>query len=313
MKLKLVTILLSGLLMSSCEKEFILDLPGAENIIVVNSFFNSDEELSLTVTKSMLPQQNQTVVELENSKVSLFTNGAFVEDLIYYKAPDDVIGSFYSNTKPVPGQTYKVEVETNDMGKAISQSVLPQKVDIVSDTAIWLKWISNEDSSFTIRYYFEIEFNDPQGENYYFITASVPVYKEDTINNTRQFEAWQYAEILSGDLPLHEIYLNNALLFKDVTFNATLKMITGTATMYSNPDPHFYDEDEPFVLDKSKLHIELHSLSKDAYNFCSSFAKKIAAQDDVYSEPTVIYTNIENGLGIFAGENISKRDIVIQY
>lgn len=313
MKLKLITIILAGLLMSSCEKEFILDLPGADNIIVVNSIFNGDENLSLTLTKSMLPQQNQNVVELKNADVSLFKDGTFVEKLSYSKLPDDEVGRFYSSTIPIIGSTYKVEVETDKMGKAVSQSVLPQKVDIVSDTAVWVKWITNEDSAFTIRFYFEIEFNDPQDENFYFITASAPVYKVDAINNTRQFQALQYAEILTRDLPTHEVYVNNALLFKDVAFNATLKKITGTATMRSYPDPYIYDEDEPFVLDKSKLHIELHSLSKDAYKFCSSYARKIAAQDDFYSEPTVIFTNIKNGLGIFAGENITKRDILIQY
>ena len=316
MKLKLVIPIFTGLLMSSCEKEFVLDLYGADNIIVVNSIFNGDEPLSITVTKSMLPQESQSVVELKNAKVSLFKDGAYVEDLTYYEASDDTLGHFYSATTPVFGSTYKVEVGTDEMGKVSSQSVLPQKVNIVSDTAVWLKWVNEEDTAHVIRFYFEIEFNDPQDENFYFITASAPVYKVDTINNTRQFHAWQYAEILSGDLPTHELYLNNALLFKDETFNATYKEITGTATMYSYPHPSLpydLDEDEFLVIDKSKLYIELHSLSKDAYNFYSSYAKMIAAQDDVYSEPTVIYTNIKNGLGIFAGENISKRDILIQY
>ena len=315
-KLKLVVSILAGLLISSCEKEFILDLQGSDNIMVVNSFFNGDEPLSLSLTKSMLPQESQNIVELKKAKVSLFKDGTFVEDMKYLKASGDTLGRFYSVIMPVIGSTYKVEVETEKKGKASSQSVLPPKVDIVSDTAVWVKWVNDEDSARVIRFYFEIEFNDPQERNFYFITASAPIYKVDITNNTSQFYSWQFAEILSADLPAHELYLNNALLFKDVSFNATHKKITGTATMYSQPD--FIESNQhldfaSFVLDKSKLHIELHSLSKDAYNYCSSYARKIAAQDDVYSEPIVIYSNIENGLGVFAGENISKRDALIQY
>ena len=307
------TLFLVNMFMLSCEKEFLLDQSVVDNRVVVNSIFNDEDVLSLTVTKNMKPQQNQKIIEFKNAKVSLYKNGTFVEDMVYSKDSDDELGRFYSGITPIIGSTYKVEVETILTGKAISQSVLPPKVDIVSDSAIWVKWTTSEDSMFSIRYYFEITINDPPENNYYFITASVPVYQVDTINNTRQFQALQYAEILSGDLPKHEIYLNNALLFKDVTFNATSKKITGTATFNSHPDPDFYDGDNSFILDKSKLHIELHSLSADAYNFCSSYAKKIASQDDIYSEPTVIYSNIENGLGVFAGENITKRDVLIRY
>jgi len=307
------TLFLVNMFILSCEEEFILDQSVVDNRVVVNSIFNDEDVLSLTVTKNMKPQQNQKIIEFKNAKVSLYKNGTFVEDMVYSKDSDDELGRFYSGITPIIGSTYKVEVETILAGKTISQSVLPQKVDIVSDSAIWVKWTTSEDSMFSIRYYFEITINDPPENNYYFITASVPVYQVDTINNTRQFQALQYAEILSGDLPTHEIYLNNALLFKDITFNATSKKITGTATLSSYPDPDFYDGDKSFILDKSKLHIELHSLSADAYNFCSSYAKKIASQDDVYSEPTVIYSNIENGLGVFAGENITKRDVLIRY
>ena len=224
-KLKFAILVFVSFVLSSCEKEFNLDLSGVDNRLVVNSIFNGDELLSLTLTKSMPPQGVQDIVELKNAKVSLFENGTFVEFMSYLKTPDDVIGSFYSNTKPELGYTYKVEVETKEFGKATTQSVLPQKVEIISDTALWVKWIEDVDSAFSIRFYFEIEFNDPQEENFYFITASAPVYSVDAIDNTRQFHAWQYAEILSTDLPGQELYLNNSLLFKDVTFNASLKKL----------------------------------------------------------------------------------------
>ena len=67
------------------------------------------------------------------------------------------------------------------------------------------------------------------------------------------------------------------------------------------------------MLDKTTLYFEVHSLSLDAYNFCSSYARKINAIEDLYSEPIVVFTNVENGLGIFAGDNISKRNRLIEY
>lgn len=312
-KMKIVVLFMFVFLFFSCEKEFVLDLKGEDKIIVLNSFFNGDEPLSVSVTKSMLPQNSQTVEELKNARVSLFRDGIFVENMIYHKADEDVIGHYYSNTIPTVGGSYEVEVEVENMGKVKSGSILPEKVAIIADTVLWVNWFTPEDSSFSVRYNFEISFNDPQGDNYYYFTASLPVYKVDTMNHTREFDSWQYAELLTSDLPNHEIYSNNALLFKDITFDGSLKKIIGTATSSSNPDFFKFKDDKLYVLDKSKLHIELHSLSKEAYLFCSSYAKKIAAQDDIYSEPAVIYTNIEKGLGIFAGKNVDKRDVVIKY
>ena len=316
--LKTTIVLLVAVFLLSCDEEFIVEMDNTTNMIVVNSFFNSTDKLSVTVTKSMPPQKNKNVVELENAKVLLYKNDNFVEELTYLKTSEDTVGRFISGTIPVAGATYRIEAETPEEDirqKVTTQSVLPEKVEIVSDTALWLKWITEEDTAFVIRFYFEITFNDPPADNYYYITAAAPVYELDTINNTREFFCWEYAEILTGELPGNELYINNALLFKDATFNSTAKKITGTATMHSSPDGYHYnlDEKKKYFTDKSKLHIELHSLSKEAYNFCSSYAKKIKLSDDVYSEPVVIYSNVKNGLGIFAGENIFTKDIPVKY
>ncbi len=318
-----IVLLAAATIFVSCDKEFIIKTNSFTNLIVVNSLFTGQEKLSVTVTKSMHPQKRQEVIELKEAKVSLFENNVFIEELTYEKSPADSVGKFVSNTTPVPGIVYKIVTETTEDDipqKASSQSELPQKVEIVSDTAIWLKWITEEDTAFSLRFYFEIEFNDPPGNNYYYISAAAPVLKLDTTNNIREFYTWQYAEILSGELPGHQLYINNSLLFSDATFQSKKKKITGTATMYSDVDYLFSNQDlsrfekgNIYILDKSKLHIELHSLSKDAYNFCSSYAKRMRLQDDIYSEPVIIYSNVKNGLGIFAGENISSTDVPIKY
>jgi hypothetical protein len=314
----LTTILFFVVFVWSCDKIFLVEMDNLSNLIVVNSFFNGDEKLCVTVTKSMHPQKSEEVVELKSAKVLLFENDVFIKEMTYLKTPKDGIGQFVSNTIPQVGSTYRIEVETSEedaQQKVTTQSVLPAKVEIISDTALWVKWTTEKDTMFSIRFYFEITFIDPVAENYYYITASAPVFEIDTIRNVREFYSSEYAEIITRELPGHEQYVNNALLFNDATFNATTKKITGTATMYSVPNNSTlnYDKTKKYVFDKSKLHIELHSLSREAYNFCSSYAKKVKLQEDIYSEPVVIYSNVKNGLGIFAGENISSKDILIKY
>jgi hypothetical protein len=127
---------------------------------------------------------------------------------------------------------------------------------------------------------------------------------------------WQNAEIETTDLPEKEIFLRNGLLFNDEAFDGTQKIISGTATMYTYPCCYLEDDwknDDKLIIDKSKLHIELHSLSEEAWFYSASYAKKMLAEKNIYSEPTVIYNNIENGLGIFGGENITRVDTEIVY
>ena len=312
MNLSIKLLVVVALFNTSCEKEFILNPPESDKLIVINSIFNNSEVLSASVTETLVVQQND-VVELTNAKVSLFENDNFIENLVYSKKEGEEIGQFYSSIIPQLGATYKLEVENVNNKKVIAESELPSEVFLESGLATWIVWSTPEDTSFIIRYYFEIDFTDPAEDNYYYITASLPVYKKDTINNTRSFDSWQYAEILTGDLPNHQIYINNALLFKDGTFNNGYKKITGTVTTSSQPDVFYYDDDPINELDKTKMRFQLHTLSKDAYNFCSSYARKIAAQDDLYSEPIVIFTNVENGLGLFAGESISNVEVPIKY
>jgi hypothetical protein len=36
-------------------------------------------------------------------------------------------------------------------------------------------------------------------------------------------------------------------------------------------------------------------------------------ENDIYSEPTPVFSNIENGIGIFGGENLNIKKIAIKY
>lgn len=81
--------------------------------------------------------------------------------------------------------------------------------------------------------------------------------------------------------------------------------------MYLAPCCYEIDEND-LKIDNNKLHINLHSLSKESWNFHSSYAEKIGKAYDVYSEPNPIYSNIKNGKGIFAGESITVLQVNVE-
>lgn len=294
----------------SCEKELEINLDEADKLIVINSVFSPEEVFRVEVTKSFSPFEKAQIEELNDAQVSLFENGTFVEELTYSTNTNGVIGGFSSTTVPVVGNEYRIEVEDPVLGKATGSSGIPKKVSIVSDEVKWAPW--GENNSISARYHFSFEIEDLPEENFYYLTMSFPVYMFNTITNQYDFHAYQYAEINTGDLPEHQPYVKNGLLFKDEYFNEASYAVTGTATTYQFAFGDF-DGSGELMRDTSVLRIELHSLSQELYNFYSSHAAVLKNQSDIYAEPSQIYTNIENGLGSFGGENITVVEAEIVY
>jgi hypothetical protein len=48
------------------------------------------------------------------------------------------------------------------------------------------------------------------------------------------------------------------------------------------------------------------TLSKDFFEFVTSYQKQKNNSNNAFAEPTQVYSNVENGLGIFAGYAITE-------
>ncbi len=113
-----------------------------------------------------------------------------------------------------------------------------------------------------------------------------------------------------------QLYTDNGLIFTDEIFNSTNHEISGTATIYSHPFGDYITEDineDDLLIDTLHFDISLHHLSEELYNFYSSHATRLDNQDDIYSEPSPIFSNVMDGLGIFGGEIITVKQVDIEY
>ena len=295
----------------SCENDFIIENEEYTNKIVVNSIFSNLDTLKAEVTKTFSPYKPIEVKELRNAKVSLFGNGQFIEELAYRKLPEDTIGKFISTTVPQQGVAYSIEVTDPELGTATAASSIPGPFEVSDLSAVWTKW--GEYNSTSMRYNFKFTLHDRETTDYYYLTIAFPVIKKDEDTGEWKFYAYQYCEIQTGDLPLHQLYLRNGLIFEDRGFNGTEHVISGSATTYKYPFGDF-EVDWPADTNKIKvdslhLHINVYKLSKELYTFYSSHATALKNENNVYSEPTPIYSNIENGVGVFGGEFVIKSVI----
>jgi len=308
----IVTIFFS---LTSCEKEFIIKVENADKKIVVNSVFSDAGIIKTEVSKSFSPYGEIKVEELNNAEVKLYKNGTFVENLVYSKEVNEYLGTYKSSEIPEIGKEYMIEVTESELGKVKANSSVPEHSNVSFASVNKIIW--GEDNANSYRYNYSFTLEDAQSDDYYYITMALPVLKENEETGEKEFYAFQYAEILTASLPEQQPYIKNGILFKDEAFNGSDFEIYGTATTYMHPFGDYLPPDdwlnETYSLDTTQLYIRLHHLSKDLYDFYSSHSIKLQNEDDIYSEPTPIYSNIENGFGIFGGENVTLMKVDIVY
>jgi hypothetical protein len=93
-------------------------------------------------------------------------------------------------------------------------------------------------------------------------------------------------------------YLDDGVLFEDASFN-------GRRVSFSFPMQTRLKGRELF----GQLFVELRTISEDYYRFYSSVGRQQDNPGPPYSEPVIVFTNVEDGRGIFAGYN-SARDSI---
>ena len=61
-----------------------------------------------------------------------------------------------------------------------------------------------------------------------------------------------------------------------------------------------------------KLFLELRSVTEEYYRYFAGLSRQKQSSDSPFSEPVIIYDNIDGGLGIFAGYNSSVDSLYLQ-
>lgn len=311
MKLKILHIayIISLIVLVACEKDFEIDVHESKNQMVVNGLFNQSAPIQMSITESFYPyDETLDIRDLTRSEVVLFENGSLVDELTYFKYTNEKFGKYYSNYVPKQNSNYRIEITDPVYGRVTANSAVPSHVIISNPKSNWTPW--GEDTLNVIRFNFEFVLEDPPEENYYYMTIGCPLLKPNEITGIYEIFDYQYAEIYTADIARPELYLKNGWLFEDKIFNNNAYTISGTATMYVYPCCEYSDE---VIIDKSELYVFLENLSSEAYEFHSSYAQRLFNQNDFYSEPGLIYSNINNGIGIFGGVNLTEAHIPIVY
>lgn len=291
------------LLFSGCETtEKIDEFPLRPSRLVVNSYFAPDSAWAFQVSKSLSVLDNAELEYVNDASVKIFRNSVLIDSIT-----ESGSDGWYQLNRNLPkqGEKYSIEVSTPQFKKSLyAEDMAPGIVPIsgvsftIIDSAFYRDhyyYFEPEQSEYYPVYgrvegSFNITINDPgDAENYYQLSLFkdyVYYNYEDSmfISGGRQQIMFTTKDAVAdgGDT------YRTSLLFNDEIFNGQQYQIK-------------LDFEEWDVMFDSNFTVELIVMNRAGYLYRRSVEEYMASKGDPFSEPVLIYGNIENGYGIFAG------------
>lgn len=282
--------------MTSCEKEIPIEIDGVEEKVVLNSLFYADSIFSVTLTNSAKIAAGEYIHPIQNAIVQLFEDGQLLEVL-----PGNGSGRYESSHVSKVGSSYTIEVNSS-LGLASASSSIPRMINIISiDTLEIASLVFDSWSGAETVYNSKITFVDPSEDNYYLLR----LMSNDTADHYSNYIPLFYYEtdyMVLGNSFGGDTYINtyNYLRFTDEEFAATQK------TYSFGLRPNNYNSGNVYTL-------EIYSLHKDFYEFIRTMEVFEYVMYDFFSEPINVHSNVDGGLGIFAGASVIKVPLYINY
>ncbi len=301
----LFIVLCTSVCLVSCEKEIEYNFNKKEKIVVFSQFTDNNA-LDVLVYKTGSYETNGTNEFVTDATVMVFSKGEFLEALDLVPANDaSNAPPFYRSKelKPEIGKVYVIKVSVPGFDPVTAENSIPVAVPIQS-----VQFNSNQnedpenDKETVLDFNVSVTIQDPQEvRNYYhliFYQKLIPytvTSSGDTIRGEVSYAKPQTLFPSDPNLPLIKNFDNRGFLAEDKTFNGQ-RMVFGAYGSY------IYD---PGKFIAGDFLVELRTVSEAYFYHYSTLTLQDGMGNNPFAEGVVIYDNIENGLGIFAGYSSS--------
>ncbi len=300
------SILLGTLVMlfaGACISPVEVDFAEAEQELVVYSHFGVDEPIKIYLTHTRDPlKPNQLFKPVENATIKVYQNGELVSNINRSSEPDkkiDYAALYNTEVHAVGGSRYQIEVIAEGYKNARSVETIPHhKATIQSFESIE----SNDENKL-----YRLLFSDDNTENYYYQLA-ITALEHNTQDSLIREEAVDYDLVIRSSAYTHfesdmrawtAVYPEYAgFLFTGVNEEGGVKEL-----FIKIPN-----EDRSNEMYNYTYKIELHKVS-DAYFLYHQSIQAQFSDDNILSNPTQIYNNIEGGFGNFSAYNAATIEV----
>lgn len=296
-----------------CEKTIEIDLEDAKIRLVVNAEINPDSIIKVNITRSRHILDNAAIPSVADADVKLFEDDVLIGTMTY-----ESYGNYTINYKPKTEKIYKITVSHSTLESVYCTTLIPPKVKFISiDTTRSYNEYGSE------RINFSVKFNDPASEKNYYMIGMRNKYKyemwdpeliiydtlyvgPDTTIVHIESGGYRPAEMTeklwfgSDDMIVDAfVYQRNCAVFCDELINGKQYSIKLNADQFN------------YYSDTNLIYIDFYSISPEYYKYMVSFNKHQDASGDPFSEPVMVYSNIVDGIGIFASSNVYTDSIKI--
>jgi len=282
--LKYLHVVILFLIAVSCEKYIDMKIPDKGRKPVVNCMFYNDSVFIVQVFESKFILDDAGYQPIENAFVTISENGIVSDTLTYYSQ------GYYKSNNLISqiGKNYEIEATFNG-NTATSEGIIPSKQIITNiDTLLY----SDQHND---NFRFNIKINDTENETNYYM---LKIEKVNSVyyNNNVQI-VYTNSEALSIETQWQGSQVINDNLFNGKAKTFSLDIDLSNLYNYNN---------EPI-----KFYISLYSISKDYYLYAVTSQAQQNTNGSPFSEPVMVYNNIKNGYGIFAGASVYKDSIIV--
>jgi len=294
---------------TSCEEPVDLDIAIQEPQIVVTSNFAPGEPFKVTVTKSRNLLTSEADEFVNNAVVRVFSSQGKELDKL---SLNNFHTPFYESKRIAPesGKAYGLQVEVPGKPTILAEDIVPLPVALTAIEMDTLE-IFGETTEQIYKVAIDVHFTDPIGaQDYYHLSLFNHTADLETGAPMDGFNGSSTGEIVLTPLMPLESDKNNpavifhfedgGVLFTDEDFDGQKATLTFYSLLSFNNEAN-----------QGKVVGELRTVSKDYYLYHTSLSRQIANKDRPFVEPISVYSNIENGLGIFSGYALYRDSVSI--
>lgn len=270
------------LAIASCTKEIEYKGDNGDPVLVLNCVAEKDSAIKVELSKSQffLASSNGDFTITSGAVITLVNQ---TSGQTYTQNVPDANGFYVFPTTALAGNSYTISATYSGFESVTSSMTVLTAIPILSvDTSSY----SSSGQTFMKA---DVKWNDPSGTDFYILKLSI-------VNTVSGLE-YLSQPVGSNDQAMDELSASDfgdgesfypQLFFTDELFDGSQKTLEVRFPKNFNvPDP---DDHYKFTL---------YRCTEATYKYLVSIKKAEYAANDFFSEPVKVFTNIENGYGIF--------------
>lgn len=266
------------------ETTLVIDPPEHSPRLVVHAYAStSNQDINVQVDESKGLLDNTSPVRISGALVTIWKDQELIATIPEKTNPFLFEFNYVLHESGIQfeaGETYRIEVEADDYPKAIGMCTVPMPITI--DQIVFEEDGPTTDDS-DDNSELEIDFTDtPDLENFY--EAVALLYEENGSGTPYFIEV--YAD--SFDPAAEEGINYAAIIMNDLSFDGESKNLSIIINRLSLAEV------------EEKLYLSWRSTSEDHYLFNKTAQAQIEQDENPFSSPVQVYSNIDNGIGIFS-------------